>query len=524
MLMKILNTELAGQTFELKKGENILGRSPECDIVLLLPGISKKHASIVVRNDEVLVTDLRSSNGTTVNGVRILKKEVRPNKDKVSFHQVIVEFVTPMVSNTSSYQDVDHPSTITNRPMNGSLALQANLQTSNALNPEIQNTENLQPLEVAKKYVDEVVLAGVYKLFESFKYNQVLFLFIFGFVLLSTFLAVMPMISLTKSSVEQESQRRALTIARNLAISNQTALQQNLETAVSIRAAEKEEGVQVALILSSKDGHVIAPTANLGSYPNLPFVHKARKQSHEIVEQIDDELIGASVPIQVYHPQLGPQVIAYSMVLYNMGAIAIDSSRYVSLAAQIFALMLFAGFILYLLLMKSNQQIMKQLAFQLDEAITSDSKNISSKYQVDYLDKVILNINTLLLNRGNQNTTNTTDPLQAIVQVASLSTSPILIIDSDNVIQSLNPATEDLLGMREIHLKNQSLESISDESLKISIQDLIAQLEVQPMQPAIHTLNFLDVSYQIEVSRLQFSSPTHSYYLVSFKKMENEFL
>ena len=48
-----------------------LGRSPECEIVLDDDGISRMHARIVMRQGQPEIEDLRSTNGTFVDGVRV---------------------------------------------------------------------------------------------------------------------------------------------------------------------------------------------------------------------------------------------------------------------------------------------------------------------------------------------------------------------------------------------------------------------------------------------------------------------
>ncbi|MGZ3422685.1 MAG: FHA domain-containing protein [Polyangiales bacterium] len=55
----------------LTSGEHILGRSPECDVVIDERSISRGHAAITVAPMSVVVRDLGSKNGTWVNGIRI---------------------------------------------------------------------------------------------------------------------------------------------------------------------------------------------------------------------------------------------------------------------------------------------------------------------------------------------------------------------------------------------------------------------------------------------------------------------
>src|SRR5262249_26186913 len=50
----------------------VVGRSPECDLVLKSSDVSKRHCRILLGNAEAVVEDLGSVNGTLVNG-----KEVR---------------------------------------------------------------------------------------------------------------------------------------------------------------------------------------------------------------------------------------------------------------------------------------------------------------------------------------------------------------------------------------------------------------------------------------------------------------
>ena len=56
---------------DLLDGENIVGRDGEAAIRLNAPGISRRHARIVVAADHVTIEDLGSKNGTYVQGERI---------------------------------------------------------------------------------------------------------------------------------------------------------------------------------------------------------------------------------------------------------------------------------------------------------------------------------------------------------------------------------------------------------------------------------------------------------------------
>ena len=49
----------------------LIGRHPDCDLVLDLPAVSRQHAAVVVSADGATIEDLRSRNGTVVNGTSL---------------------------------------------------------------------------------------------------------------------------------------------------------------------------------------------------------------------------------------------------------------------------------------------------------------------------------------------------------------------------------------------------------------------------------------------------------------------
>ncbi len=57
-----------GQRWRLDADEVIIGRSPECDIILPDRQVSRRHARIFRRGDQYFLEDLGSKNGTWVNG------------------------------------------------------------------------------------------------------------------------------------------------------------------------------------------------------------------------------------------------------------------------------------------------------------------------------------------------------------------------------------------------------------------------------------------------------------------------
>lgn len=73
-------------------GRYIVGRSPSSDIAVKTPATSRRHACLVVSAQGVTVEDLGSSNGVTVNGIRVQGSRVLSAGDQVGVGGEIIEF------------------------------------------------------------------------------------------------------------------------------------------------------------------------------------------------------------------------------------------------------------------------------------------------------------------------------------------------------------------------------------------------------------------------------------------------
>ncbi|MCL4820846.1 MAG: FHA domain-containing protein [Vicinamibacteria bacterium] len=78
-------------TYDVKTGEVVIGRSPECQVVLKDFGISRQHAKIVVDHDGPRVIDLKSKNGTQVNGVPVVEAKLKDG-DKILLGKFQIAF------------------------------------------------------------------------------------------------------------------------------------------------------------------------------------------------------------------------------------------------------------------------------------------------------------------------------------------------------------------------------------------------------------------------------------------------
>jgi pSer/pThr/pTyr-binding forkhead associated (FHA) protein len=84
---------VTGKTFPLS-GTKVVGRVGAVDILIDDDSVSRKHAELEVRGREVILRDLKSANGTTVNGAPISEDTPLSQGDIVQFGVVEVQFET----------------------------------------------------------------------------------------------------------------------------------------------------------------------------------------------------------------------------------------------------------------------------------------------------------------------------------------------------------------------------------------------------------------------------------------------
>ncbi len=89
----VLDGNDKGKDYRVRDGQNSLGSDPSCNIVIMHPTISGKHASLRVQEGKFFLTDLDSTNGTFLNrdDKRIAREEIKDN-DLIRLGEVTLKF------------------------------------------------------------------------------------------------------------------------------------------------------------------------------------------------------------------------------------------------------------------------------------------------------------------------------------------------------------------------------------------------------------------------------------------------
>lgn len=527
LALRWLNGPQPGQVFPLKTGTMILGRESGCDIQIKDRGISKQHVRLQVTEDKVIITDLDSTNGTFVNGIKIQHHRLQPG-DKIMFHNLIFELAQNLSTMTNSAIPL-HTTPISSpvapsAQWHGNTAMQMEAYSEPQENPQPATKISVQSItdlwNFLQTYLETVALPGVYRLAEMFEFKYVIAGFFAVFVASVTILSSIPMIQITRRSVENESRRRALTLARYVESRNREALAQNLESALDVNLP-REEGVRASLIVDAKDGHIIAPASRLGGYENSTFIQSARSRDSEFTEQIDGATIGASVPIKFYNPEQGAQTVsAYAIVIYDMGSLAVDDGRVISLFMETFIIALIVGGIVFFFTNKMIERPLVELNDHLDTALREQRSDLSTSLRFPILQRLYSNINSALSRSGQ---TGDGSAASHIPQILSTNIANLLqmtdhaalaLHGSDEVIVGATPQFETLTGVSLATIQGQKLTAITDQALQLNLADLLARCRQEPNAPASDSLEFGGQNYHVICQAMPLGSSIAFYLIV----------
>ncbi len=101
--LKVMNGLNPGQEFPLEGDCSIMGRHPDCDIVVDVGAVSRQHAQVLHENGDYFVEDLKSRNGTFVNGEQVEGRRKLVQDDQLKICELVFTFLhdAPVVSEPS---------------------------------------------------------------------------------------------------------------------------------------------------------------------------------------------------------------------------------------------------------------------------------------------------------------------------------------------------------------------------------------------------------------------------------------
>jgi FHA domain len=558
--VRILSGAQTGQIFDLKLGKNTFGRAQTCDIKIQSLGISKEHCEIHVYKDKMMIVDLKSSNGTFVNGVKIQNSIVHLG-DKLSLFDVIMDVIpspdirpkaTPvlkipqpprqqqMMAQVPTYQPAYHqnnlqsiqqmPPQMYGGGMQGVNAFQQNYQpmsqTNQSADQPVAAVPEVALSEKIENYIERSVMPAIYKLSILLPFKQVLLGFILIFIIGVTLLSLIPLNTVTKESNFNEASKRAKSVARALARVNEVALLSGQLGNLNVSDALKEEGIKEAFIIQQSDGAIVAPAEKAGREAAKPFISQARKESKSAVGVIDSNTIGATHPIGVYDANTGESAVKYhAIVYYDVSSLGVDQGRIISLFMQTLIIASVLGLFLYFIFARLIQHPLTSLNQQIDQALREKTDRTEVLFDYPEFQKVVANVN-LILNRmwNGISDAESTKPSQnrdlEYINMLEIVTQPAIVISSQDIVIAMNSQFEQLSQMSKETLIQQNYNTIIDPALMQNIEALIARAKASPYEKHTDKIPFSQFECIISIQANLGASGEPEYYFMTLAKIE----
>ncbi len=107
--LKMLRGFSPGKVFNLVGDSVVLGRHPECDIVLETRDVSRQHVRITRIGEVHYIEDLRSHNKTFLNDKEVTKRQKLSDGDQIKICQLLFVFQTAPQGSSGSEEPADTP-------------------------------------------------------------------------------------------------------------------------------------------------------------------------------------------------------------------------------------------------------------------------------------------------------------------------------------------------------------------------------------------------------------------------------
>lgn len=136
--------------FNVNKDSCVIGRSPQCDVVIPHEAMSRKHCLLEVKNGEIFVTDLGSSNGVFIEGQKI------PANSPVAYHSYFALTFGAVQSVAITLEEAPAPAQ-SNERTSPSLS-KANRTDKGKTKPSISTLKTKAPTKTASKNNLKIIL------------------------------------------------------------------------------------------------------------------------------------------------------------------------------------------------------------------------------------------------------------------------------------------------------------------------------------------------------------------------------
>ncbi|MCO4754300.1 MAG: FHA domain-containing protein [Bacteriovoracaceae bacterium] len=495
--------KLRGTEIQLNEGENVLGRGMEVDHSIRVDGVSKRHMSITVNGDTCFVQDLGSSNGTFVNG-KLVKNATVINGDKIAVPNVIFQVVY-----------VKEKKVVVTKKV-------AKVGDADEAALEFKDTVPKDFIGRVKYFFKHKVMSVIYSFNEQYEWSVMLGILLFIFVCINIGLTIGPVLRDGKELLKNEIVARGGQYAEEVARFNRAALSRGDLNRLNTNFLENSAEDVKSYELFDLEGRIVRPVGKLNSYVEDAFSVKAWKQilgggeaslRKTIYEVVGDGEIGIGKAILAYDTNTGKEepvgIIAIRFKPRSWAAQAANQSGSYLEALIITCIVgvVFFGMVYYM-----TTRPLEIMRLQIEEVLRGKRKELEMPVLFDEIQPLKNTVNSILQRVREMQSEDGGDfaeieedgpYVRTLYEFMNGAQGPVIVLNSEKMIEHINPEGEDLTGMRESSAGGTSLlDSARDQGFAATVIDLCDQSANNEGTSQSEVYELTGKNYMIHVSSL----------------------
>ncbi len=466
--------KLRGQEFELREGDNTFGRAADNDFVLQVEGVSKKHMSISVSGDSAFIEDLGSSNGTFVNG-KLVKKLTLKEGDKIALPNVIFQVV-----------HVQEKKIIVKKKV---------VKAADEDAIDDLDVSEVPPQSLGGKIIwafKKYVMPIIYNFNEQYEWSAMFGILLFAFIGINVSLTIFPPLRDAKRLLVLEVAMRGKQYSAEVARTNAVFLSRRELDKIDTSFLDIVEDID-SYELFDLDGRIVRPMSKLNTYITDPhsveakiFYSDTANHNHEYIKLIGTNKIGIARILKAYDVKTGREevagIIAIRFTPKTLVAQAASNSK-AFLEALVTSCMV--ALIFFAMVYFMTTRPLEELRIQTEQVLRGKKKELESDTLFREISPLRNTINSLLqrlrelqnTDVGEMATIEEDGPyVRSLVEFLQGAQGPVMVLNSEKAIESLNLEAEDLIGIRLNSSQGQSLlDAARDQGFAATVIDLCDQ-------------------------------------------------
>lgn len=503
--------KMRGQEISLRDGENVVGRAPECDHQLGVDGVSKKHMKVTVHGDTAIVEDLGSSNGTFLNG-KLIKKSALKSGDKLALPNVIFQVV-----------NVIEKKVVVKKTIVKSKEADLNVDNPNdALDNEPMPSDIFGKLRHNFKHK---FMSFIYSFNEEYEWKWMVAFVLVLFIVVNIALTIFPILRDNRQILLFELAKRGVHYTEDIARLNARALERKDIDKLDTAFLDNEDGV-TSYELFDMEGRIVRPTSKLNQYISDTFSVSAKNEIVKVIQGnskskddtikqfLEDGEVGIARAIKAYNVRSGAEEpVGIIAIRFAPKSLVMEASNNLKAYLETLTTSLLVGIIFFAIIYYLTIRPIEELRIQIEFALRGRIKEIDLKKQMDELIPLRNSINNIVQrvremtggegSGGGSNIEDDTSYLNQLREFMRGAQGAVLILNSEKIIQDMNPPCEDLLGIRANASTGTSLlDTARDQGFAATLIDLcdksasnagVHQKDTYELAGAEHDVNVVSI-------------------------------